>query len=146
MWVIDDCTRVCYTEKLPDKKAKTVALFFKRAYARFLSKWVRIQRVLCDNWKEFTTHREQWKANHVFTKMCNELWVKQTFTRVRRPQTNGKIERFWRTIDTELLSLIQFDSREQLEMSLQSYMNRYNYTRRHSAIAGTPMNKLYQKQ
>lgn len=145
-WVIDDCTRVNYTEVLPDKKAKTLALFFKRAYARFLAKWVKIKGVLCDNGKEFTTHREQWKAHHIFTKTCEELWVVQKFTRVRRPQTNGKIERFWRTIDTELLSVTLFQSREQLESSLLSYVNRYNYARRHSAIAWTPMNKLHQLQ
>lgn len=146
VWVVDDCTRIAYIEVLSDKKAKTVALFFKRAYARFLSKWVKIQRVLCDNWKEFTTHWIQWKANHIFTKTCDELWVKQRFTRVRRPQTNGKIERLWRTIDTELLKQIQFSNRNDVIKSLQSYLNRYNYTRHHSAIAGTPMNKLHQKQ
>ena len=145
-WVIDDCTRINYTEVLPDKKAKTLALFFKRAYARFLSKWIKIITVLCDNGKEFTTHREQGKANHIFTKTCWELWVKQKFTKVRRPQTNGKIERFWRTIDSELLTLVQFESREQLEMSLLSWVNRYNHTRNHSAIWWPPMTRLQQLQ
>ena len=143
--VIDDSTRIAYTEVVLDKKAKTVALVFTRACEWFFSKWVKIKAVLCDNGKEFTTHRQQWKPNHIFTKTCEQLWIKQKFTRVRRPQTNGKIERLWRTVNTELLTRIQFNNWDDVTKSLQSYMNRYNYARRHSAIAGTPMNKLYKQ-
>ncbi len=84
-WVIDDATRVCYSRVLPDKKAKTIALFFKRLVQWFQGLWVIIKVVLCDNGKEFTTHRVQWKESHIFTKTCKEFNIKQRFTRVCRP-------------------------------------------------------------
>lgn len=144
-WVIDDATRICYSEVLPDKKAKTVALFFIRAVKRFITKWVTIKSVLCDNWKEFTTHREQWKEHHIFAKTCRELWIKQRFTKVRRPQTNWKIERRRRTSDNEWFSRIEFNNWNQVETSLQSYMYRYNYVRIHWSLWAPPMTILEQK-
>jgi hypothetical protein len=144
-WVIDDATRVCYSEILPNKKAQTVALFFKRSVQWFKDRWVIIKAVLCDNWKEFTTHRAQWKENHIFTKTCRELWIKQKFTRVRRPQTNWKIERRRRTSQTEWFTKVQFNNWKQAETSLQSYMYRYNYYRKHWSLWAPPMTILEQK-
>jgi len=144
-WVIDDATRVCYSEVLPDKKAQTVALFFKRAVQRFRERWVTTKAVLCDNGKEFTTHREQWKENHIFTKTCRELWIKQRFTRIRRPQTNGKIERRRRTSQNERFTKMQFNSWKEVETSLVSYMYRYNYYRNHWSLWAPPMTILEQK-
>ncbi len=144
-WVIDDATRVCYSEILPNKKAQTVALFFKRAVKRFRDRGVTIKAVLCDNGKEFTTHREQWKDKHIFTRTCREFWIKQKFTRVHRPQTNGKIERRRRTSQAEWFTKVEFKDWKQVERSLQSYMYRYNYYRKHWSLWAPPMTILEQK-
>lgn len=141
-WIIDDCTRIGYSEVIPNKKAQTLALFLRRAYTWFKSKWIIIKAILCDNWKEFTTHRQVWKDKHIFARTCLELKMKQKFTRVRRPQTNGKIERFRRTCNTELFQKIQFLTRDEVEKSLDSYMIRYNFTRVHWSLWSPPFDKL----
>ena len=144
-WVIDDATRVCYSEVLPDKKAKTVALFFKRAAQWFKDHEVTIKAVLCDNGKEFTTHRAQWKEGHIFTKTCKELNIKQRFTRVRRPQTNWKIERRRRTSQSEWFRQLQFNNWKEVEQSLLSYMYRYNNIRKYWSLWSPPITILEQK-
>jgi len=57
-WVIDDATRINYCEILPNKKAKTLSAFIKRAYKWFKNKWITIKKLMSDNGLEFTTHHE----------------------------------------------------------------------------------------
>lgn len=144
--MIDDSTRILYSEVILDKKAKTVVLFLRRAHQWFKDHWVLIKAILCDNGKEFTTHREQGKAKHIFTVTCNELSIKQKFTRVRKPQTNWKIERFWRTSNNERFSVVEFKDWNEVVSSLKTYMNYYNYHRKHWALWWSPPMKRLQEQ
>lgn len=143
-WLLDDATRICYSEVLPDKKAKTLAWFLRRACLRFKTQWITFKAILSDNWKEFTTHWEQWKEKHIFTRTCVALWIKQKFTRVRRPQTNWKIERFRRTSQTERFRKVIFLDWQDVTKSLETYMQYYNYTRIHWSLWAPPI--LYHQQ
>ena len=87
-WIIDDATRLKYWEELPNKKAKTLALFIKRAYAWFKQKGITIKKLMSDNWLEFTTHHKLSRAKHSFEMMLVTLNIKHSYTKVRRPQTN----------------------------------------------------------
>ena len=68
-WVIDDATRMKYGEELPNKKAKTLAWFIKRAYKWFQDQWVTIKKLLSDNGLEFTTHHVASRQKHSFEMM-----------------------------------------------------------------------------
>ncbi len=71
--VIDDATRIIYSEVLPNKKAKTLASFMKRAYKWFQKKWITIKKLLSDNGLEFTSHHIHSRPQHSFEKMLDTL-------------------------------------------------------------------------
>ena len=76
-------------------------------------------------------------------RMLNELGIKHRYTRPYRPQTNGKIERFWRTLNEDLLEGTTFESVAELRDELQQYLLYYNTQRPHQAIDGkTPLEIL----
>lgn len=142
--VIDDATRISYIETLPNKKAVTLANFFKRAYKWFKYKYnIVIKAVLSDNGKEFTWHSKAGKKFHSFEVMCLMLEVKHRYTRVCRPQTNGKIERLWRTLNEELFNKYRFSSHTHKNEALMEYLRYYNNSRMHMGIKGlTPVQKF----
>jgi hypothetical protein len=99
VWIIDDATRLQYWEVLSDKKAKTLAWFIKRAYSWFKKYWITIKKLMSDNWLEFTTHHKLSRSKHSFEIALIKLNIKHSYTKVRRPQTNWKIERFWKIFE-----------------------------------------------
>lgn len=142
-WVIDDATRLEYTETLPNKKAKTLAWFIKRAYAWFKKKWVVIKKLMSDNWLEFTTHHVLSRSKHSFEIMLKKLNIEHKYTRVRRPQTNWKIERFWRIFEEQFFRKYEFTSWKDFNLKLQDWLVFYNTKRKHWWIKYiTPMQKL----
>lgn len=70
---VDDATRMKYLEILPDKKAKTLAAFMKRAYLWFKKRGIIIKKLLSDNGLEFTTHHKAARPEHSFEKMLTKL-------------------------------------------------------------------------
>lgn len=143
--LLDDCTRLCYTELIPDIKAATVTKAFFRGYKWFAIHGINIKEVLTDNGSEFTAYTSQKAKNtHFFETMLKIIDVKHRYTRPYRPQTNGKIERFWKTLNDECIRL-QTRSQNENEFiaELNGYMYRYNYQRRHSALKYiTPFDKF----
>jgi len=143
--LLDDCTRLCYTELIPDIKAATVTKAFFRGYKWFAIHGINIKEVLTDNGSEFTAYTSQKAKNtHFFETMLKIIDVKHRYTRPYRPQTNGKIERFWKTLNEECIRL-QTRSQNENEFiaELNGYMYRYNYQRRHSALKYiTPFDKF----
>ena len=143
--LLDDCTRLCYTELIPDIKAATVTKAFFRGYKWFAIHGINIKEVLTDNGSEFTAYTSQKAKNtHFFETMLKIIDVKHRYTRPYRPQTNGKIERFWKTLNGECIRL-QTRSQNENEFiaELNGYMYRYNYQRRHSALKYiAPFDKL----
>lgn len=142
-WVIDDATRIEYSEVLPNKKAKTLALFMKRSYKWFKNKWIIIKKLLSDNWLEFTTHHVESKAKHSFEIMLKRLNIEHKYTRVRRPQTNWKIERFWKIFEEQFFKKYSFSSFKDLNIKMRDWLVFYNTKRKHWWINYiTPMQKL----
>jgi transposase InsO family protein len=143
--LLDDCTRLCYTELIPDIKAATVTKAFFRGYKWFAIHGINIKEVLTDNGSEFTAYTSQKaKKTHLFETMLKIIDVKHRYTRPYRPQTNGKIERFWRTLNDECIRLqTRSQNENELIAELNGFMYRYNYQRRHSALKYiTPFDKL----
>lgn len=143
--IIDDCTRLCYTEIIPNLKTADVTKAFFNGYRWFYEHGIKIECVLTDNGVEFTSYTSQKaKDTHFFETMLNIFGLKHKYTRPYRPQTNGKIERFWKTLREECLMLeLQSSTLEELERNIARYMYRYNYERIHGGIKYlTPLEKL----
>ncbi len=74
---------------------------------------IQFERVLTDNWPEFGTRESKKKTEHPFERMLMEIGVKHNCTRPYRPQTNGKVERFWRPLNYDLIEETTFESEEE---------------------------------
>ena len=76
-----------------------------------------------------------------------EIGIKHRYTKPYRPQTNGKVERFWRTLSEDLIAETDFDSIEELKDELMQYLVYYNIKRPHQGINGkTPVEMMMLQQ
>jgi transposase InsO family protein len=122
--------RLAYAEVLPDEKATTAVGFLRRALAFFRRYGVTVERVMTDNGSPYVS------AVHAIA--CRALGIRHLRTRPRRPQTNGKAERFIRTLLTGwAYGAIYRDSRERTA-ALDGWLWTYNHRRRHTAIGRQP--------
>jgi transposase InsO family protein len=128
--VIDDHSRVAYAEICPDEKATTAIGVLTRAVSWFAERGVPVERVLSDNGSAYRSHA--WRD------ACIELAITHKRTRPYRPQTNGKIERFHRTMADEWAYARFFDSEAARRATLPTWLHTYNHHRAHSAIGGKP--------
>ena len=133
--VVDDATRVAWAEIVHDVKSLTV-MFATLKILNILSEEYKIKfaELLTDNGPEFGPRNSHQKEGHPFERMLIELGIKHRYTRPYRPQTNGKVERFWRTIEDDLLRGTHFDSEEELKEELLQYLYYYNTMRPHQGI------------
>jgi len=131
---IDDASRLAYAEVLPDEKATTAIAFLRRALAFFKRHGMRVQELLTDNGSAYKS------AVHALA--CRTLGIRHLRTRPRRPQTNGKAERFIRTmLSGWAYGAIYATSRERTA-ALDGWLWTYNHRRRHQAIGReTPINR-----
>lgn len=127
---IDDATRLAYAEVLPDEKATTAIAFLNRAVAFFASYGITVQRLLTDNGSAYRS------AAHAIA--CRVLGIRHLRTRPRRPQTNGKAERFIRTLQTGWAYGAIYGSSRERTAALDGWLFHYNHRRRHSAIGRQP--------
>lgn len=97
---------------------------------------IRFEEILSDNGPEFGPSQSKSKQQHPFERMLLELNIKHRYIRPYRPQTNGKVERFWRTLEDDLLRETDFDSLEELKEELLRYLYYYNHERGHQGING----------
>jgi transposase InsO family protein len=123
---IDDATRLAYAEVLGDEKATTAIGFLKRALAFFERHGMTVQRVLTDNGSPYVS------AAHAIA--CRTLGVRHLRTRPRRPQTNGKAERFIRTMLAGWAYGAIYSSSRERTAGLDGWLWHYNHRRRHQAI------------
>ena len=137
----DDCTRLTYSEILKDKKASTLTYFMARALSWFKQIYnFEFEKVLSDNGPEFKGSLDR---EHPFEMMCDQLGIKHIYTRPYRPQTNGKVEAFWKIIKNEFFYPNSFDSLKDLIYNLGNFLFEYNHLRRHGGLAYlTPYEKL----
>ena len=142
---IDDCTRLCYAQLIERQTAQQATDAFFKAFKWFGVHGIDSEEVMTDNGVEFTAYTSQKaKENHFFESMLNIIGIKHRYTKPYRPQTNGKIERFWKILYDECLMKIDKTlSRQEFEEELNGFLYRYNYQRRHSAHGyTTPLEKL----
>ncbi|WP_328790023.1 MULTISPECIES: IS481 family transposase [unclassified Streptomyces] len=129
---VDDHSRLAYSEIHPDEKVATCAGFLTRAAAFFHTQGItRIERVLTDNaW----AYRKglAWKA------VLADLGAAGRLTRAYRPQTNGKVERFNRTLLDEWAYLRPYTSNDERTAALADFLHTYNHHRCHTALDGKP--------
>jgi transposase InsO family protein len=127
---IDDCTRLAYAEVLANEKASTVVAFLKRAVEFFERHGMSVEQLLTDNGAGYRS------AVHAIA--CRALGVRHLRTRAYRPQTNGKAERFIRTmLGGWAYGAIYRDSKERTA-ALDGWLWHYNHHRRHSALGHKP--------
>jgi transposase InsO family protein len=128
--VIDDHSRVAYAEIRSDEKAATAIDVLRHAVAWFHARGVTVERVLTDNGSAYKSYA--WRD------ACTELGIRPKTTRPYRPQTNGKVERFHRTL-TDGWALARFYRNEQTRRkALPAFLHHYNHHRPHTALGGLP--------
>jgi transposase InsO family protein len=128
--VIDDHSRVAYAEICTDEKAATAIGVLQRAVAWFAERGVTVERVLSDNGSAYRSYA--WRD------ACTELRIIPKRTRPYRPQTNGKIERFHRTLADGWAYAQLYESTQHRNLALPGWLHFYNHHRAHSAIGGHP--------
>jgi transposase InsO family protein len=128
--VIDDHSRLAYAEICTDEKATTAVGVLHRAIAWLTDHGITVERVLSDNGSCY--------RSNAWREACAELEVTHKRTRPYRPQTNGKIERFHRTLADGWAYARLYDSTEQRDAALPGWLHFYNHHRAHSAIGGRP--------
>jgi transposase InsO family protein len=127
---IDDCTRLAYAEVLADEKATTAIAFLARAIAFFARHAMTVEQLLTDNGSAY--------RSTVHAIACRALGIKHLRTRPRRPQTNGKAERFIRTMLAGWAYGAIYRNSTERTAALDGWLWHYNHHRRHSALGHKP--------
>jgi transposase InsO family protein len=129
---IDDHTRLAYAEIHSDETAATCAAFLRAAAAWFADHGIdRIERVMTDNAKAY-------RISQAWRQALADLGAQARFTRTYRPQTNGKAERFNRTLADEWAYIRPFGSSAERAAALPGWLHTYNHHRSHTALGGQP--------
>ena len=132
---IDDATRLAYVEVLDDERATTAVGFFKRALGFFARYGITVERVMSDNGSCYRA-----KLHAI---ACHSLGIRHIFTRPYRPQTNGKAERFIRTMLGGWAYGAIYRHSTQRTAALDGWLHYYNHQRPHRALGRqTPAARL----
>jgi transposase InsO family protein len=127
---IDDHSRLAYSEVHPDEQGATAAAFWRRAVAWFAAHGITVERVLTDNGACYRS--KPWAD------ACADTGAVHKRTRPYRPQTNGKVERFNRTLLTEWAYARPYSSERARLAALPKWLHIYNHHRHHTALGGLP--------
>jgi transposase InsO family protein len=125
---LDDHSRLAYSEILTDERKETAAAFWTRAHAYFTSCGISVKRVLTDNGNCYRSFD--------FRNALGDVVHKRT--RPYRPQTNGKVERFHRTLADEWAYAALYSSDAERAAAYPDWLHRYNHHRGHTALGGRP--------
>ena len=144
--IIDSCTRVVWVELIEDVTSLTTMFAALKSFNILADHYnIKFTELLSDNGSEFGKKVTKDKTKHSFERLLLELGIKHRYIRPYRPQTNGKIERFWRTIEDDLLRETYFESKEHLKEEILQYLYYYNEERSHQSLNGMTPNKFNQK-
>lgn len=135
--LIDSYSRVAWAELVEDIRSLTVMFAALRCLNHLSQQFgIQFEEVLTDNGPEFGTRSSEKKDGHPFERMLMEMGIRHRYTRPYRPQTNGKVERFWRTLNEDLIEETYFESEDHFEKELLEYLYYYNHARPHQGING----------
>lgn len=124
---IDDATRLAYAEVLQDEKGETAAAFFERAADWFASMGVTVERVLSDNGACYRSFAHE--------RVCERRGIRHSFTRPYRPRTNGKAERFIKTMTERWAYGAIYGSSAERTAALPGWLLHYNTRRKHGGLS-----------
>jgi transposase InsO family protein len=127
---VDDHSRLAYTEILPDETKETAAAFWVRAQAFFTDAGITVTRVLTDNGSCY--------RSRLWRDTLRDAQIVHKRTRPYRPQTNGKVERFNRTLLDEWAYAQPYRTETERRAALPGWLHTYNHHRGHTALAGKP--------
>jgi transposase InsO family protein len=127
---VDDYSRLAYAEVLADEKAATAAAFLRRAVAYYRRYGIHVEAILTDNGSPY--------RGVVHAIACRSLGIRHLRTRPYRPQTNGKAERFIRTLLQGWAYGAIYRSSSERARALDGWLWHYNHRRRHSALGHQP--------
>jgi transposase InsO family protein/transposase len=127
---VDDATRLAHAEVLENERATTAISFLRRCLAFYRAHGVRVERVMTDNGSAY--------VSAVFALACRGLGIKHCRTQPYRPQTNGKAERFIRTMLSEWAYALVYSCSDERTAALSGWLERYNTSRRHGALGHRP--------
>lgn len=135
--MVDDHTRVAYSEVLPDETGQTCAAFLARAAAYFAAIGIeRIERVMTDN-------AFAYRNSHAFQDAVAAIGARQKFIKAHCPWQNGKVERYNRTLATEWAYACMYASNTERTTALAAWVEQYNTERHHTALGGaTPISRV----
>ena len=129
--IVDDCSRLAYSEIHDDEKAATVTAFTRRALDFFLDHGVVCERLMTDN--AFTyVHNKSLRA------LLHARAIEHLRTRPYTPRTNGKVERYQQTLQREWAYAMEYASSDARRASLPHWVRHYNERRTHSALGNSP--------
>jgi transposase InsO family protein len=127
---VDDYSRLAYAEVLADEKATSAVAFLRRAVAFFAAHGITVQRVMTDNGSAYRAHQHRIA--------CHELGLKHLFTRPYRPRTNGKAERFIKTLTERWAHGRLYANSAERTAALDAWLYHYNFIRPHGSLGHKP--------
>jgi transposase len=131
---VDDHSRLAYTEILPDEQQTTAVAFWSRAHAYFTSVGITVRRVLTDNGACY--------RSRLWASTLTDADIVHKRTRPYRPQTNGKVERFNRTLLDEWAYAQPYPTETARRAALPTWLHHYNHHRGHTALGGPPATRV----
>ena len=145
--VLDDCSRVAWCELTEDIQGLTVMFAIMRCLKALRASYaIEFKEILTDNGPEFGGTCDTNQMTSPVKRLFYEMGIKHRKIKPYRPQTNGKIERFWRALEDEFVEESVFESKEELEEELFKYMVYYNEYRPHQGIDGMKPAELCSKK
>jgi len=129
--LVDDRSRLAYSEIHPDERAATCSAFFARARDRFAEHGVHIEAVMTDNHWSYTKSRS-------LAQLFSDAQIKHVLIKPHCPWQNGKVERYNRTLQTEWAYRQVFTTNADRTAALAPWLEDYNTRRRHTALGGQP--------
>jgi transposase InsO family protein len=133
--LLDSCSRLAWAEVLRSRKALPVMFKALKILNTLNATYgLSFAEILSDNGAEFAARKTP--DEHPFELMLRELGIRHRYTRPYRPQTNGKIERFWRTLEDDVIDGATFDTLDHFAAELLDYLVYYNAFRPHQALGG----------
>jgi transposase InsO family protein len=129
--IVDDCTRLAYSEIHPDERAETVTAFTRRALDWLLEQGIVAERLMTDNFFSYVRNRS-------LRELLERRAIRHIRTRPYTPRTNGKVERFNQTLQREWAYALEYASSDARRAALPHWIDHYNERRAHSALGNRP--------